>query len=201
MPLSMTVLPVGEWMLSHISRSQQDCPLCEFVSQVTSADGKDSLTYRGEDGDELIWLGSHDYSPTFFSTQPEGPKYDYKENGYRIKILMRRRTDVDRFHKWTVIGAQPLTAGILKASFQSATNYIEPEPLTLVQGRKLGTTVAWSMVRRWLRHCETFHSHNGSTSTRPWASCFRLVDVQNRCVVEASMSVRYAALSYVWGDS
>jgi hypothetical protein len=79
-----------------------------------------------------------------------------------------------------------------------------------ISGRPLQETVSWSLVRGWLDHCASQHAHDqpsdglhgeGQSNTPAWASCFRLINVKKKCVVEAQMSLPYVALSYVWGDS
>ncbi|KAH9210657.1 heterokaryon incompatibility protein-domain-containing protein, partial [Leptodontidium sp. 2 PMI_412] len=63
-----------------------------------------------------------------------------------------------------------------------------------------------SLIRHWLRFCET--NHKETCGTPPWFSPsatlpehFRVIDVQNSSVVVAPENCRYCALSYVWGQN
>ncbi|KAK5659846.1 hypothetical protein OQA88_13309 [Cercophora sp. LCS_1] len=82
-------------------------------------------------------------------------------------------------------------------------------------GRRVGAEVNMSLVRQWLRSCDKDHvktdnpgpgdawvGHKAESCVpkpRRAIPCFRLIDVNNRCVVLAQDADQYAALSYVWG--
>lgn len=67
-------------------------------------------------------------------------------------------------------------------------------------GRYVGSVVNTDVIRSWLTIKE---SGVPSSQLSPIATIaehnFRLVDVEDGCVVKAAMSWRYLALSYVWG--
>jgi hypothetical protein len=67
-------------------------------------------------------------------------------------------------------------------------------------GRTVSPIIDISIVKNWMRACETGHSRckllppMSSNESR-----FRLIDVQEQRIVDAAQSERYIALSYVWG--
>lgn len=63
-----------------------------------------------------------------------------------------------------------------------------------------------ALIRRWLNACDSTHAtscsppFSATEGLRCAGSSFRLIDVQQSCIVEApTASVEYVALSYVWG--
>jgi Heterokaryon incompatibility protein (HET) len=74
------------------------------------------------------------------------------------------------------------------------------------------TTNIWGFdqgqVKNWLSMCENGHKDRCGLSSAKVGRClrslelqeFRLVDVQNDCIVKSAGKSRYLALSYVWGD-
>lgn len=69
--------------------------------------------------------------------------------------------------------------------------------------RCLGPWIKFGGIRQWLDHCDsqhTSHCHLSDKSKEIFSHHPRwLVDVENRCLVEAKPGQRYLALSYVWG--
>jgi Heterokaryon incompatibility protein (HET) len=64
----------------------------------------------------------------------------------------------------------------------------------------------FSQIRRWLTQCETHHvdlCRPKSTLIVPEdpTGVFRLVDVDQNCIIRSSIKKRYVALSYVWGKT
>lgn len=55
------------------------------------------------------------------------------------------------------------------------------------------------LVRGWLDRCEKHVDCQPDQSSKDFDFPFRLIDVQNSCVVNAPPDARYIALSYVWG--
>jgi len=58
-------------------------------------------------------------------------------------------------------------------------------------------------VRRWISRCRSTHDDcegPDQSSLNFKEHRFRLIDVMEKCIVEASRSCTYVALSYVWGD-
>lgn len=71
-------------------------------------------------------------------------------------------------------------------------------------GRALGPLTELSMVRGWLHKCE--EDHGDDCAHPPWTSDvnehmgLRVIDVENRCIVDLRPQSRYICLSYVWGQ-
>lgn len=69
--------------------------------------------------------------------------------------------------------------------------------------RGLGPWIKFGSIRQWLDHCDkqhTGHCHLSAKSKEIFSHHPRwLVDVERRCLVEATPGQRYLALSYVWG--
>lgn len=64
-----------------------------------------------------------------------------------------------------------------------------------------------TVIRTWLRDCETTHGEECQASLvhpdllgKP-KGVFRVIDVENMCIVETAQSSRYFALSYLWGKN
>ena len=58
------------------------------------------------------------------------------------------------------------------------------------------------LLKEWLTSCEGHHATSCAPAVNDHATTFtfRLVDVEDRCVVSSSPDVTYVALSYTWGD-
>lgn len=59
-----------------------------------------------------------------------------------------------------------------------------------------------NLARDWLRICDSKHGIDCSMRARihPSDTPFRVIDIEAQCIVTASPTTRYAALSYVWGE-
>ncbi|KAF4458132.1 hypothetical protein F53441_67 [Fusarium austroafricanum] len=74
-------------------------------------------------------------------------------------------------------------------------------------GRKVGSLLDLSLVQRWLHQCEEHHGDKChkpdwlSDSENEWPERCRVIDVKNRRIVDLLPTMRYVALSYVWGSS
>ncbi|RKK94467.1 hypothetical protein BFJ68_g15193 [Fusarium oxysporum] len=73
-------------------------------------------------------------------------------------------------------------------------------------GRPIEPLLDFQLVRRWIYQCEKDH---GNECHKPdwlidndneWLSKFRVIDVQQRQIIDLLPSMRYVALSYVWGS-
>lgn len=78
------------------------------------------------------------------------------------------------------------------------------DPQNTVKSQSSLVNVDLSQVVEWLSHCEGSPEHDRCKVTDlQWKEFsgvqFRLVDLQRRCVVEASKASSFVALSYVWG--
>ena len=67
---------------------------------------------------------------------------------------------------------------------------------------KLQDTLDPALIRRWISRCQRSHEFCTETQQRVTHRSLRtmMIDVNGSCLVEASTRVRYAALSYVWGQ-
>ncbi|TQV99401.1 hypothetical protein V2A60_004880 [Cordyceps javanica] len=60
-----------------------------------------------------------------------------------------------------------------------------------------------SLVRRWIERCDKHHESTCSVKYKDFklpTAKLNLIDVEDLCIVTPNEPVRYAALSYVWGD-
>ncbi|GAW13585.1 hypothetical protein ANO14919_029720 [Xylariales sp. No.14919] len=91
--------------------------------------------------------------------------------------------------------------GLSQVSDQNHGSRESPTPF---DGRALPTALDFELAGQWLRDCSTTHdSCKSSVLADPPLNLFRLIDVQDKKVIEIRRSklqcFRYAALSYVWG--
>lgn len=71
-------------------------------------------------------------------------------------------------------------------------------------------TIDFSMVRRWISMCKTFHGqgcnaammleHETKHPADVISAGFRFIDVLDNCLVCGMSNAKYATLSYVWGE-
>jgi len=60
------------------------------------------------------------------------------------------------------------------------------------------------LVREWLNHCDDVHGHNCGPPRRGvngFSLRLRVIDLESWCIVSASPTCDYVALSYVWGST
>jgi hypothetical protein len=171
---------------SHILNSRHECTFCAFLFNVLDLSGHilhGGITHWRDD---FIYVNA--------SAKDEEP-------GCRVEL---RTGNADMSNPITLIRSLPYFG---PPDFQYMLPGTSVDSFRSISGRDIGATVPWPLVRGWVNHCDSRHQHAAASeprrsgSKRKWASWFRLVDVQNKCVVEADMSVSYAALSYVWGGS
>jgi hypothetical protein len=171
---------------SHILKSRQQCTFCAFLYNVLDLSGHILHGGVAHWKDEYIYVDA--------SAKDEEP-------GCRVEL---QTGNADMNYPITLIRSMPYSG---PPDFQYMLPGASEDSFRSISGRTIGATVSWPLVRGWINHCDSRHQHataskqRRSGSKRGWASCFRLVDVKDKCVVEADMSVSYAALSYVWGDS
>lgn len=66
---------------------------------------------------------------------------------------------------------------------------------------RVGTNVNFDLVIGWLKLCNETHEHIISPIHSISAhKDLRFIDTKRRCVIEQDQRVRYAALSYTWGQ-
>ncbi|PSN63308.1 HET-domain-containing protein [Corynespora cassiicola Philippines] len=66
-------------------------------------------------------------------------------------------------------------------------------------GRPVLPSIDPSLIKLWIEKCETHHLCKAYHSVRDFDFSFRLIDVEEQCLVHAPADARYVALSYVWG--
>jgi Heterokaryon incompatibility protein (HET) len=95
-----------------------------------------------------------------------------------------------------------------------SSELIEPEeqiayPVSLAgSARPVKPLVDLELVQKWLSTCEENHGSEctspqwlSSNSEEEWRGLFRVIDVKNKCIIDASPTCRFFTLSYVWGSS
>ncbi|KAH7224264.1 heterokaryon incompatibility protein-domain-containing protein [Fusarium redolens] len=74
-------------------------------------------------------------------------------------------------------------------------------------GRMIGSLLDLSIPRRWIKQCEDEHGGQCqkpkwlSDSDNEWPERCRVIDVKEHRIVDLLPTMRYVALSYVWGSS
>ncbi|KAM0543990.1 hypothetical protein ACHAPJ_012015 [Fusarium lateritium] len=73
-------------------------------------------------------------------------------------------------------------------------------------GRAMGRLLDFSSARNWLHQCEETHGDKChkpdwlSNSDNEWPKRGRVIDIEESRIVDLNPSMRYVALSYVWGS-
>jgi hypothetical protein len=77
---------------------------------------------------------------------------------------------------------------------RSATDFGSP-------ARKTGGFVNFQLVRKWLQHCLEHHGDRCGQHLviRVPETTIRLIDVEERKLIQSTLHTKYVALSYVWG--
>ncbi|KAF9768020.1 hypothetical protein IL306_014737 [Fusarium sp. DS 682] len=74
-------------------------------------------------------------------------------------------------------------------------------------GRMIGSLLDLTIPQRWIKQCEDEHGEECqkpkwlSDSDTEWPERCRVIDVKERRIVDLLPTMRYVALSYVWGSS
>jgi hypothetical protein len=171
---------------SHILKSRHQCTLCAFLFNVLDLSG------------HILHGGIAHWKDEFIHVNATAKD---EEPGCRVEL---QTGNADLSYPITLIRSLPYSG---PPDFQYMLPGASTDSFRPISGRTVGGTVPWPLVRGWVNHCDSRHQHTTAStprrsgSKRKWASCFRLVDIKDKCVVEADMSVPYAALSYVWGGS
>ena len=85
----------------------------------------------------------------------------------------------------------------------------DPKESSLIPRREVGSSVDYELVKRWLKDCKR-HSHTKKAQEQMIRDAidtglfnsrcgFRLIDVEEECLVLRKDPCAFAALSYVWG--
>jgi hypothetical protein len=95
---------------------------------------------------------------------------------------------------------------LLEQRSRESGNDVGPPQKKQGQGRLVGSQIEFGLLRSWLHTCENQHgrrcsspdwfSTDDQTGVMSW---LRLIDINERRIVNAPPSPRYVALNYVWG--
>ncbi|KAF5707639.1 hypothetical protein FGLOB1_6860 [Fusarium globosum] len=106
---------------------------------------------------------------------------------------------------WLAILATSIT---LQAIWPSKESRTENNNLPLDgTGRMIGPLLDLSLPQRWIKQCEGQHAQKCqkpkwlSDSDAEWPERCRVIDVKEKRIVDLLPTMRYVALSYVWGSS
>ncbi|KAI7763753.1 hypothetical protein LZL87_011610 [Fusarium oxysporum] len=106
---------------------------------------------------------------------------------------------------WIAILANSIT---LQAVWPSKESQNENNDIPLDgTGRMIGSLLDLSIPQRWIKQCEDQHGEECqkpkwlSDSDTEWPERCRVIDVKERRIVDLLPTMRYVALSYVWGSS
>lgn len=130
----------------------------------------------------------------------------------RLQLWKYKTTDLETGRKKYVEGDYVFVLPLAAEGIGSGAK-VEFQPFT---GRRVGRKVDLSLMSEWFMTCRGTHvtsnlGSNHARRTTSTAGCqpqqlpdikeFRLVDVQERCIVNPKdIELQYVALSYVWGD-
>jgi len=194
-----------------------DCPLCRLVLSVVS-------NQWGQWAEE-IW--KPDMSPninfwlkgTLWAHCSDGPDHDVDDPPVgRYERMHRMRLKYLRYRaalgsNWTPnhnIFRSSDRFTICELDLVPGAEGFETFPLNshtdgrqILKRRFIPPTVDVSLVGSWIQQCKTQHRHStgrGIQDELRKTLRFRLVDVENRTLVQPQEHVDYVALSYVWGD-
>jgi len=209
MPPFQTARPLGTWPASHVLGIQQKCTFCAFVNENLSVE-KDLVRSW------MWWRAARIYVYCVLFDKEPGCRLRIEVGVFPCRLdpstglSTRVPMETQAFEpRGSLVSTRLLP---VQAMAENPLPGASTQLSTPITGRVLAATVDWRLVRGWLMHCHSHHSHHGrrdlfqgkmgsgvTSEAIPWASCFRLIDVRNKCIIEAALLFRYAALSYVWG--
>lgn len=118
-----------------------------------------------------------------------------------VEAVADFQRDVDEVFDWTISRERfkpfrRMDSGLFKTDFK----IIDMD----IPVRDVASWFDVQLVRRWLDHCDRFHAEHCSAVEQD-RSIFchwpmYLIDVSRKCLVDATVDMRYLALSYVWGS-
>lgn len=153
----------------------QTCPLCSFIRAILR-NYFETMDEDDEYGlDDSILVEFFTECHFFYSSKPES---------WNLRIHPPPYLTESRL-------ARPHVKMNMAKDSSGTETYSEP---------LFGPDVNWELVRKWVWNCHLDHPSR-KIPIDSTDKDFRLIDVRNNCLVSASKSWTYAALSYVWGDS
>jgi hypothetical protein len=178
--------PAGQrwtWTIDEFMQGSSTCRCCRFLAQVLEA----SPWIRRKDGAMIVvetcTVGSQHMTKT--------PDHSVYKTYYRPLLRLNRRSK-DYCYILPVSEVHDATSDKLDSS--------------MFCSRPVNAMVDLSLVASWHKICMSRHGdladgHSCCPNTYEFLPDFRVIDVQQRCVVRISGKVDYAALSYVWGNA
>lgn len=187
----------------------EDCPFCQLISG--------AIRQQWGEGWSSSKLCSESTNPPNIFIQSRSP-VSTKEHGYiqypdpRLLLALdvtppgfneNRRVirEVDRVKDRHIIAEIETVPGDYSKC--------DPKDEPLMPRREVGSSVDYDLVKQWLKNC-MHHSHTHKAKEQMARECldrslfgarngFRLIDVQDECLVLKKEPCAFAALSYVWG--
>jgi hypothetical protein len=172
------------WTIDELTQSSLKCHCCRFLAQVLEA----SPWIQREDCKmvvvETCTVGSQHMAKT--------PDHSVYKTYYRPMLRLNCRPKSNFCFILPVSEVHDATSEELDSS--------------MFCSRPVNAMVDMSLVASWHKICMSRHEdsadgHGCCPNTHEFLPDFRVIDVQQRCVVRTSGKVDYAALSYVWGNA
>jgi hypothetical protein len=220
---------VWAWNLSALRNSSTSCSCCAFFVQIL--DTIPGVQYTDEDyiliKSELIGsqhLTSHRRAEAQYVTHspPDDSAAqitEYKRH-YRPNLqVYQRGTDVAIDPTREPVYSLRTSTFVLPLTQANLTLTNPSDAAAIFLGRRVEPEVNFSLLQSWVVTCTSTHTRTRATyltdkmNERPRDSdgCrpnplvllpnFRLVDIENKCIVHIDQPTEYAALSYVWGKA
>lgn len=209
--------PRWAWKGQDLKNSALYCQFCRFIKE--SLDASPWMTYQENDYVTLAsaFVGSKHISPERRDELDNQSSYsNHKKSEYgryhrpRLQVYnMNSNNETCRYAEGEFTYILPLT--------QSMYDWEENSFSQTFNGRIVDEHANFALVQHWLTTCQKKHVRRASymygyeqpeiqecaPKPRSKINCFRLIDVQKRCVIEADsqLELEYAALSYVWGHA
>lgn len=210
-------LSLADWTVSELVHSSATCRVCHFFLRVLEASPWVRCSNQDIIAIRTVLVGSQHTSALERAFQDNQHSTTAYEKYYRPQLICYSSGTGGSYgpdNKSFIFPAAPTGAS------DSLPGQHSPYAF---HGRVVGPQVDFSLIRAWFQKCASCHhgQHNGlpknvpirlidehDTSSRgclpeipsPIAN-FRLIDVQQRCVVRMSDQTEYVALSYVWGTA
>ncbi|KAH7071908.1 heterokaryon incompatibility protein-domain-containing protein, partial [Paraphoma chrysanthemicola] len=147
------------------------CRLCRFAGSIKG----DEASFKGRVKRQSIYS----LNPSFS---------DYKHNTSRALLTFQTKYGARSRDRFVGDG----TYALLHPNF--ANDELKPRHVK-------AETVDFALVKEWLQFCRDCHTATCSPVREQKFSSLKVIDCQNRNVVNADLSFIYVALSYVWGTA
>ena len=182
--------PAGQywkWTLDELTQSSSTCRCCQFLAQILEASP---------------WIKDESYGSVAVEVCKVGFQHTAKLPACSVSKTYCR--PVLYAGRWNMFHSKRRSFILPVSVVHDATlNEIDPQVFC---GRPVNAMTDLSLIASWHKICVSRHdnsagSHVCRPSTHKLLQGFRVIDVQQRCVVRTSGKVDYAALSYVWGNA